>query len=43
METRHKKSSFQKISGIFPDVLTLKVDIKWSKAIKENTVLFMYT
>ena len=23
-----KKSSFQKISGIFPDLLTLKVNIK---------------
>ena len=38
-----KKSSFQEISGIFPDLLTLKVNIKLSKAIKVNIVLFMYT
>ena len=26
METKLKKSSFQEISGIFPDLLTLKVN-----------------
>ena len=29
METKLKKSSFQEISGIFPDLLTLKVNIKY--------------
>ena len=43
METKLEKSSFQEISGIFPDLLTLKVNIKQSKAIKVNMVLFMYT
>ena len=43
METKHKKSSFQEKSGIFPALLTLKVNIKLSKAIKVNIVLFMYT
>ena len=43
METKLKKSSFQEISGIFPDLLALKVNIKQWKAIKENKVLFLYT
>ena len=43
METKLKKSKFHGKSGIFPDLLTLKVNIKQSKAIKVNTVLFMYT
>ena len=38
-----KKSSFQEIIGIFPDLLNFKVNIKKSKAIKVNIVLFMYT
>ena len=42
METKLKKSSFQEISGIFPDLFTLKVNIKQSNAIKVNIVLFMY-
>ena len=42
METKLKNSIFQKISGIFPDLLTLKVNIKQSKAIKVNIFLFMY-
>ena len=43
METKLKKASFKEISSIFPDLLTLKVNIKWSKAIKVNIVLFMYS
>ena len=43
METKLKKSSFQEICGIFPDLLTLKVNIKQSKVIKVNIVLFIYT
>ena len=43
METKLKISSFQEISGIFPDPLNLKVHIKKSKAIKVNIVLFMHT
>ena len=43
METKLKKSSFQEIIDIFPDLLTLKVNIKLSKSIKVNIVLFMYT
>ena len=43
MKTKLKKSSFQEISGIFPDLLTLKVNMKKSKAIKVNIVLFIYT
>ena len=43
METKLKKSSFQEISGIFPDLLTLQVNIKYLKAVKVNIVLCMYT
>ena len=43
MGTKLKKSSFQEISGISPDLLTLKVNIKKSKAIKVNIILFIYT
>ena len=28
METKLKKSSFQEISGIFPDLLTLKINFQ---------------
>ena len=38
-----KKSSFQEISVFFPDLLTLKGNIKQSQAIKVNIVLSMYT
>ena len=43
METKLKKSTFQEISGIFPGLLTLNVNIKQSKAFKVNLVLFMNT
>ena len=38
-----KNQVFQEISVIFPDLLSLKVNIKLSKAIKVNIVLFMDT
>ena len=43
METKLKNSTFQEISGIFPDLLTLNDNIKQSKAVKVNLVLFTNT
>ena len=36
-----KKFKFSRISGIFADLFTLKVNIKLSKVFKANKVLFM--
>ena len=36
-----KNFKFSRISGVFGDLFTLKVNIKWSRAFKANKVLFM--
>ena len=36
METKLKNVKFLRISGIFGDLFTLKVNIKWSMAFKAN-------
>ena len=42
MEIKLKKSSFQEMSGVFADLLTLKVlNIQWFEAVKVNWVLLM--
>ena len=43
METKLKNQDFKNYLVFFADLVTLKVNIKRSEAIKVNRVLFMFT